>query len=249
MAKGAVSDVVHKRGDTEKFFDIVRRWDILDRFLEKRIQMACKAACHMHGAERVDEAGVFRRGVDPAGALELIDVPEALDPGGVDQILFRPFVGVRNGEGYGEGDILVNRIGDQRRPIIWSIEIDARIQTWRAKILAYILRGRQWFCLGEGVRLPIFGDKIVGEWIGECRTENAQDESAKNKRYGIGHDLFIDRAETYIVPVEGGAVRSAEHERADPVGGAEDGDQGPWIVEKGACHEREKVESHMPRRR
>jgi hypothetical protein len=60
MAKGAVSDIVHERGDAEKFFDIVRRWDFLDRFLEEWIEMPCEAACHMHGAERVDEAGVFR---------------------------------------------------------------------------------------------------------------------------------------------------------------------------------------------
>src|SRR6267378_1166375 len=57
MAEGAVADVVHERRDAEKFFDIVRRRDLLYRFLEKRIEMPCKAACHMHGAERVDEAG------------------------------------------------------------------------------------------------------------------------------------------------------------------------------------------------
>ena len=83
--------------------------------------MPCKTACHMHGAERVDEAGVFRLVLHPMGALELIDVSEALDPGGVDQVLFRPFVRVRSGEGHGKGDVLVDRIGDQRRPIIWSI--------------------------------------------------------------------------------------------------------------------------------
>ena len=82
--------------------------------------MPCKAACHVHGAERVDEAGVFRRGVYPSSALELIDVPEALDPGGVDQVFFRPFVWVRNGERHGEGDVLVDRIGDQRRSIVGS---------------------------------------------------------------------------------------------------------------------------------
>ena len=64
--------------------------------------MLCKAARHMHGAERVNETGVFRGGVHPAGALELINVSEALDPGGIDQVFFRAFVRIRNGEGYGE---------------------------------------------------------------------------------------------------------------------------------------------------
>ena len=91
------------------------------------------------------------------------------------------------------------------------------------------------------VRLPIFGHEIEGEWIGECRTEEAQDKSAKKERHGVGHDLFIDRAETHIMPVEGGAVRSADEEGTDPVSGAEDRDQGPGIVEKGAYHERKKL--------
>ena len=56
--------------------------------------MLRKTACHVHRADRVDEASVFRRRVYPTGTLELIDVPEALNPGGVDQVLFRPFVRV-----------------------------------------------------------------------------------------------------------------------------------------------------------
>lgn len=100
--------------------------------------------------------------------------------------------------------------------------------------------------MGEWVRLPIFGDKIVGKWIGESRTENAQDKSADKKWHGIRYDLFIDCPETHVLPVEGRAIRPAEHEGADPVGSAEDRDQGPWIVEKRACHERENVESPCP---
>ena len=56
--------------------------------------------------------GYVRLRDTPIGALELIDISEALDPGGVDQVFFRPFVCVCSGEGYGEGDILVDRIGD-----------------------------------------------------------------------------------------------------------------------------------------
>ena len=85
--------------------------------------MPRKSARYVHGAERVDEAGVFRGGVYPPGALELKDVPEALDPGGIDQVLFRPFVRICSGEGYSEGDVLVDRIGDQRRPVIWSMRL------------------------------------------------------------------------------------------------------------------------------
>ena len=113
-------------------------------------------------------------------------------------------------------------------------------------ILAYILRGRQRLCRREWMRFPIFGHEKVGEWIGEYRAENAQDKSAKEKRHGVGHDLRVDRAETDILPIEGGVIGSSEQERADPVGGAEDRDHGPWIIEKGACHEREQIEPQSP---
>src|SRR6185369_14133606 len=124
--------------------------------------------------------------------------------------------------------------------------IDALAQTWRARILAYILLGRQWRCLMRWVRLPIFGDDIVGKWVGERRTEEAQDKSTNKERYGVGHDLFVDRAETHIMPIEGRGLRSAEQQCPDPIGGAEDRNQGPGIVEKGAYHECEKVEAQCP---
>ena len=124
--------------------------------------------------------------------------------------------------------------------------IDDRTQTWRTIILAHILRGRQWLSMVQRVQLPIFGHEIVGEWVGECRTEEAQDKSTKKEGYGVGHDLCVDRAETHIMPIEGGTIRSAEQERTDPVAGTEDRDQGPGIVEKGAYHERKKVQAQGP---
>src|SRR6185295_16640996 len=96
------------------------------------------------------------------------------------------------------------------------------------------------------VRLPIFGDDIVGKWVGERRTKEAQDKSTKKEGDGIGHDLFIDCAESHIMPVERRGLRSAEQQCTDPVGGAEDRNQSPGIVEKGAYHECEQVEAECP---
>ena len=42
---------------------------------------------------------------------------------------------------------------------------------------------------GLVVRLPIFGHEIVGEWVGECRAEEAQDKSANKEGHGVGHNL------------------------------------------------------------
>ena len=51
--------------------------------------MPRKPAGHVHGAQGMDEAGVLGGGIDPPGALQLINVPQALDPWRIDQILFR----------------------------------------------------------------------------------------------------------------------------------------------------------------
>ena len=116
-----MADIVYQCGHAEEFFDIVRRGDILHHSLEERVEMARKPACDVHGPERMDEAAVFCRGIDPAGALELINVAETLDPGRIDQIFFRPFMWIRNGIRNGERDVLVDRIGDERRAVIGRV--------------------------------------------------------------------------------------------------------------------------------
>jgi len=92
----------------------------------------------------------------------------------------------------------------------------------------------------------MFGHEIVGDWVGESGSEEAQDKAAKKEGYGVGHDLFIDRTETHIMPVEGRAVRSTEQERTDPIGGAKNRNQGPGIVDEGSYHECEKVQTQRP---
>ena len=62
-------------------------------------------------------------------------------PRGVDQVLFRPFVRVRSGEGHGKGDVLVDRIGDQRRPIIWSIGLMTELRHGERYYLSVHLEG------------------------------------------------------------------------------------------------------------
>ena len=94
-----MADVMHEGRHPEKFFDVIGRGHIRSRFGQKRIQVTREAASHVHGADGMDEAGMFGGGIDPTGALELIDLPEALHPGRVDQILFRPLVRVRLAEG------------------------------------------------------------------------------------------------------------------------------------------------------
>ena len=121
MAKRSMADVMHEGGHPQEFFDVIGRGRIRSRIGQERVEVTREAASHMHGADGMHEARMFGRGINPAGALELVDLPEALHPGRVDQILFRPLVRIRLARGHREGDILVNGISDEGRAFIGSI--------------------------------------------------------------------------------------------------------------------------------
>ena len=57
---------------------------------------------------------------------------------------------------------------------------------------------------------------------------------------------MIERCSTQIVPVEGGRLRHVEDEKSRPNGGAEDWDDGPWIVDECPCHQGEKIQPERP---
>src|SRR5574341_242239 len=125
--------------------------------------MAREPACHVHGAERMDKAAVFGRGIDPAGTLELIDVAETLHPGRVNQVLFRPFMRIRIGIGNGERDVLVDWISDERRAVIGSVGwMIGWLHTDAALILAHPIVRRQWFDRLNRMRLTILADEVKG---------------------------------------------------------------------------------------
>ena len=121
MTEGSMADVMDERGDTKEFLDVVGRRCVGSHPSQKRIQVPREAAGHMHGTDGMHEARMFGGGIHPTGALELINLPEALDPGGIDQILFGPLVWIRLTRGDGEGHVLVNGIRDEGRTLIGSI--------------------------------------------------------------------------------------------------------------------------------
>ena len=71
----------------------------------------------MHSAERVLKARMVRRGINPARALKLINPPQSLHPGRINQGFFRYFI-YRLILRHGKEDILMNRIGDKRHSVI-----------------------------------------------------------------------------------------------------------------------------------
>ncbi len=112
VAKGAMADVVYESRHAEKFFDVVGRRHIRCHLLQKRIEVPRELPCHVHGANRMDEPGMFGGWIDPAGTLKLIDIPKSLHPWRIDQVFLRQFVRFCLAVGNGEGHVLVNRIGN-----------------------------------------------------------------------------------------------------------------------------------------
>src|ERR1051325_6746818 len=72
--------------------------------------MFTELAGEMHRAERVLKAAMLGRRIDPARALQLIDVPQALHPGRIDDRLLGYFALV---ERNGELDVMMDRVGEQ----------------------------------------------------------------------------------------------------------------------------------------
>ena len=67
--------------------------------------------------------GMFRGGIDPASTLQLVDVSQPLNPGGVDQVFLGMLMRIRMSIGDGEGDVLVDGISDECRAIIGSVRV------------------------------------------------------------------------------------------------------------------------------
>ncbi len=87
---------------------------------ERGMEVAGPQAGLVHHPEAVGEAGVLGRREDPAGALELRDPAHPLEPGRVEEILFRGGLGRQAGlgrlgvpESLGQLDVAVDRVADE----------------------------------------------------------------------------------------------------------------------------------------
>jgi len=66
----------------------------------------------MHGTQGMGETRMLGSRIYETGTLKLIDAAQPLEPGGIDEVLFRFFLAVSGGR-HGEQDITVDRVGDQ----------------------------------------------------------------------------------------------------------------------------------------
>jgi hypothetical protein len=118
MAERAVPDVMHECRNPQEFLHERGGGKIGDGLSQKRIQVAGEPSGDMHGPQRVHEPRMFRGGIDPSGTLQLVDVSQPLDPGGVDQVLFRALGRIGSRVGHGERDVFMDRIGNKRGTVV-----------------------------------------------------------------------------------------------------------------------------------
>jgi hypothetical protein len=91
MAERSVSDVVQQRGHSHERLDVRPRGNAVARFGERFVPVLQNPRGEMHRPEHVLEPHVFGGGKDPPGGLELMNLPQSLDPRVIDDVLFRNF--------------------------------------------------------------------------------------------------------------------------------------------------------------
>src|SRR6185503_3614436 len=96
-------------------------------------------AGEMHGPERMLEAAMLGGWIDPARALQLVNIAEPLHPGRVDQSFFGDFALLL---GHGKLNVAMDRIGDQRRAVILIVDQLAHVRISHAVSIESCLLSR-----------------------------------------------------------------------------------------------------------
>ena len=82
-----VAHVVQQGGQAHERLDVAAAGHVRAHLVEALEQDGHRPAGQVHGPQDVLEAGVLGRGIDPPGGLQLVDLPQPLDPGVVDDPL------------------------------------------------------------------------------------------------------------------------------------------------------------------
>ena len=91
MAERSVPHVVQQAGHAEQRFDIASAGHVGADLAQAVVQCGGRPAGQVHHAQDVLEARVFGRWINPPGGLQLMDLPQPLDPGMVDDLPFGDF--------------------------------------------------------------------------------------------------------------------------------------------------------------
>ena len=83
----AVADVVQQAGQPQQRFDIAAAGHVGAFPPDCRTALG-RPAGQVHDAHYVLKAGMLGRGKDPPGGLQLVNLPQPLDPGMIDDLAF-----------------------------------------------------------------------------------------------------------------------------------------------------------------
>jgi hypothetical protein len=84
----AMTDIVEETRNAEEFLNIVERRDISAYLFQTWVKIPSKLTGYVHGAKGVLKPAVLGGWIHPAGALQLIDPPQPLQPGRINQVFF-----------------------------------------------------------------------------------------------------------------------------------------------------------------
>ena len=105
----AVPHVVQQGGHPHQRLDVGPAGQVRADLPEAVVELVDRPAGQVHGPQNVLEAGVLGRGEDPPGGLQLVDLPQPLDPGVVDDLLLGDLA-LRQPGRRGEGDVPMDRV-------------------------------------------------------------------------------------------------------------------------------------------
>ena len=118
VSERAVAHVVQQGRHSHERLDIAAAGHVGADLVEALVGLLDHAACQVHRAEHVLEAGVLGRRIDQPGGLQLVDLAQPLNPGIVDDRLFGDFTfgqSMRRDEGDVAVDNVVAETGVQKR--------------------------------------------------------------------------------------------------------------------------------------
>ena len=87
VAEGAVSHVVQQGGQPHERLDVAAAGRLGANLPQAVVKAVDRPAGQVHGAEHVLEPRVLGRRIDPPGRLQLVDLPEPLQPRVIDNPL------------------------------------------------------------------------------------------------------------------------------------------------------------------
>src|SRR4030088_2704244 len=116
MAERPMPYVMEEPGDAHRLLHHRQRWGICAGRAQRRVEMACPLPGEVHRAKRVLEPRMLCRGENPPRALQLMNTPQALEPGVVDEVLLRRLSGHAARPPFGDAKVSVDGVAGQVDP-------------------------------------------------------------------------------------------------------------------------------------